>query len=91
MLTKWFANIFWAADVGLIVEQFSHAQSSGLPPTAAQMFFCELVAAEKLKIENLDPSDFSFIHNAVGKWATEWPKFHPHLLISLITGFVSEF
>ena len=47
------------------------------------MFFCELVAAEKLKVENFDPMDFSFIDNAVGKWATEWAKFHPHSLIFL--------
>ena len=55
------------------------------------MFFCELVAAEKLKVENFDPMDFSFIDNAVGKWATEWAKFHPHSLIFWITVFVSKF
>lgn len=55
------------------------------------MFFCELVAAEKLKVENFDPMDFSFIDNAVGKWATEWAKFHPHTLIFWITVFVSKF
>ena len=45
------------------------------------MLFCELVAAEKQKIEKFDPMDFSFIDNAVGKWATEWAKYHPDLLI----------
>ena len=65
----------------MVVEQLSRAQSSCLQPTAAQMFFCELVAAEKQKIEKFDPMDFSFIDNAVGKWATEWAKYHPDLLI----------
>lgn len=44
---------------------------------AGQVFFCELVVKEKNKIEQFDPTDFSFIDNAVQSWPEEWRLFLP--------------